>query len=151
MLDFENFSWGIILGIFAVVVLLISVFGFLISLNFDPEKVPMFTLLGLNVALVFLEGGIALYILGVEKGVLHKDDKRKSLLLKLNSIKNARKDVQKGFFSRKLDKESRDEMVRDLKKEEIQLQNRIDLLGDKGGEDLEEEIENKEEEPEDEE
>lgn len=146
MLDFENFSWGIIISLFAVVIILTSVFGFTTGLGFDPDKVPIFTLLGFNLALILLEAGIAIYMYGVVKGKFNKEDRMKNLLLQLNSVKNARKDVEKGFFSRKLGKESRDNILTDLKQKELELKNQLELLrekkeGEEGGEETSEEEE----------
>lgn len=133
MLNLENFSWGIIVGLFAVVILLTVVFGFSVGFGFDPTKVPLVTLLGFNVALILLESGIAIYILGVQKGLFSKKDRIKDLLLQLNAVKSAREDVEKGFFSRKLGRESRDEILRDLKKRELELKNQIELMKEREG------------------
>ena len=129
-LDFENFSWGVVATLFGVVLLLGGVFGFSTLLNVEQNFIPLYALLGFSFALVLLETGILIYMHGVNSGTFHKEERRKNLILKLNSIKNAREDVEEGFMHREMDKDSRDQMLRDLKQKELEVKNQLETLQD---------------------
>lgn len=138
--DFEDFSWGLILGLFVVVALLGIVFAFAARGDFFDDMVPVYTLLGFTFSIAAFEAGLIVYMHGVNRGTFHKGEMKKNLLLELNALKNAREDVEKGFMKREMDEASRDEMVRDLKQKELEIKNRLAAL--EGGEfeiDMEEE------------
>ncbi|MFP4116575.1 MAG: hypothetical protein ACLFQ8_00595 [Candidatus Aenigmatarchaeota archaeon] len=126
--DFEHFSWGVVVALFAVIVLLGVTFGFSASLDIEMEKVPLYALLGFTISMALFEGGLIVYLYGANRGAFHSEERRKNLILKLNSVKNAREDVEEGFMKRNMDKESRDEMLRDLKQKELEIKNQLETL-----------------------
>ncbi|MFP4115790.1 MAG: hypothetical protein ACLFTQ_01090 [Candidatus Aenigmatarchaeota archaeon] len=127
-LDFENFSWGIVLGLFAVVALLGATLGLTQYLDIETKLAPLYTLLAFTMGMVLLEGGLIVYMRGVKKGSIHSEERKNNLILKLNSIKSAREDVEEGFMHREMDKESRDKMLRDLKQKELETKNQLKAL-----------------------
>jgi len=128
--DFEYFSWGIVVGLFAVVVLLGVTFGFSATMDIEPEMVPLYSLLGFTASMAIFEGGLIIYLYGANRGKFHGEERKKNLILKLNSVRNAREDVEEGFMERNMDKDSRDQMLRDLKQKELEIKNQLEALQD---------------------
>ncbi len=128
LFDFEHFSWGIIVGLFAVVVLLGVTFGFSASLDIDMELVPLYALLGFSVSMSLFEAGLIIYMYGTNRGTFHREARKENLILKINAVKNARNEVEEGFMKRDMDKDSRDQMLRNLKQKEIEMKNRLEAL-----------------------
>ncbi len=126
--DFENFSWGIIVGLFAVVVLLGVTFGLSATMGIEREMVPLYTLLAFTTSMALFEAGLIVYMHGTTSGTFHAEDRKNNLVLELNSIRSTRKDVEKGFMKREMDKESRDEMLRNLKQKELEIKNKLIAL-----------------------
>lgn len=134
---FEDFTWGLITGLFVSIILLFGVFGLTILLGFQASGVLLMTIIGFNFAVVLFGISFGIYYLAVIKGKINKSQRVKDLLLELQSIKNARKQIEEGYFKRTLDKDSKDNILRDLKKNETKLENQIELL--KMEDDMEEE------------
>ncbi len=126
--EFENFSWGLVIGLFVVVVLLSVAFFVSAYPDFFDHMVPIYTLLGFVFSIAIFEAGLIVYMHGVNRGTFHKENRQQNLVLRLNAVKNARKDVEEGFMKREMDKESRDQMLRNLKQKELEIKNRLTAL-----------------------
>lgn len=125
---FEDFTWGLITGLFVSILLLFGVFGITVLLGFRATGVLMMTIIGFNFAVVLFGISFGIYYLAIVKGKINKGRRLKDLLIELQSIKNAKKQIEEGYFKRTLDKDSRDKILRDLKKNGTKLKNQIELL-----------------------
>ncbi|MFP4634188.1 MAG: hypothetical protein ACLFM9_04470 [Candidatus Aenigmatarchaeota archaeon] len=94
-LDFDNFFWGLILSLFAVVIILGASFLYPSLLSYAPEAIPLYTLLGFSISLVLFESVLLIYMHSVNTGLFHSEERAKSMLLKLNSIQRAKENLEK--------------------------------------------------------
>lgn len=124
----DKFIMGVIIGLF-VSVLLFS-FTFIVSLitGISRETSLIYSLLVFTISLLMVEMGVLVYYMGFTRGKFSKKERLENLVIELNSIKNAKKDVQKGYFQRGLDKKSRDDILDRLKERELRIKNEIELL-----------------------
>lgn len=129
-MELENFTMGMIIALFAIVIIIISIFSILIYLDIQSEFVPLLTLMGVNIGLIFIEIGIVIFYIGTSKGKFFKGKRLKNLLLELNSIRNTKDDVKKEYYSRKLDEKTRNRILSDLREEELKIKNKIELIKD---------------------
>lgn len=134
-MKFRDFIMGIVTGLIAVTVMLAAIFFLSIGVGFDGDEVLLVTIVGFNAALLLFGMGIALYYVAVVRGKIGRDDRVKDLVLELNSIESAMKDIEKGYFKRNIDAESKNSIMNDLKRREAKLKNQIKILQNRDDED----------------
>lgn len=134
-MKFVDFMKGLTVGLISAAVLLTMILGLSVVVGFEGETMLLMTLIGFNIGLTLLGAGILVYYFAVVKGKINKDDRIKDLVLELNSIESAKKDIEKGYFQRNIDAESKKDIMNDLKRREAKVRNQIKILQDANGND----------------
>lgn len=122
----ENFLWGSVFSLFAIVAVIFLSVMISMKMGFSPSESSIYILMGLNFSLLFLEIGLIIYYQGIRSGKIDKEGRMKDLLIQLNAVKQAEKEIKQSYFKRKLDKNSYNDILNKLKKDEVKLKNEID-------------------------
>lgn len=123
---YENFLWGSLFSLFVVVGVIFSSFLISFKLNMSLLNSAVYILMALNLSLVVFEVWLIMYYQGVRSGKIDKEGMMKDLLIQLNAVKQAEKEIKQNYFKRKLDKDSYNDIVNKLRKDEVKLKNQIE-------------------------
>lgn len=131
MINFKDFSWGVVTGFFSVVIMLSSLLLLFRWMGYSLAESSKLSVFSLSIGLIFILIALAIYIIAGFKGKIHRNQRLENLLLELNSVKKAKEDAEGEYFRRGMDRDSRNKILQDLKRRELTLKSQIEILNSK--------------------